>query len=222
MKKLKKILLFGAIVSFFLVPVLSYSEEVSDGAICDPLSNTVVGNEQNVTEEPEVATEGEEGVRSATAGSTYILVIPSGAFINSGGLSEGSTNFYGTNGYIRGNGSGFGCVSAPAFLPIGATVTSLYVSYIDDDASVDMTVGLRRVRHTTGAPANSTTLAVVESSLSSSNIRVSGTATIIDPVVSNSYSYYVSTCLANANLKLYSVRIYYTLQAEFKSVILKN
>jgi hypothetical protein len=114
-------------------------------------------------------------------------------------------------GYIRQDGTGSVCLQAPAYLPAGATVTSVYGYLYDNHSSGDASVNLYRVRNLTGAED---TMASVSTTgfANSTSIRYLGDITITQPAVSDLYSYYVFTCFPSdgaINLRLYAVRIFY-------------
>jgi hypothetical protein len=138
------------------------------------------------------------------AGYQSPLVIPAADFSSDGDDPDGFFfNFAG--GYINGDGSA--CLKAPAYLPKGATISSVYAS-LYDNASGDVTVNLRRVNRSTGATNK---MATVSTTSNSTNIQQRSDISINYPTVSYpTYAYYVTTCLSYANHRIYSVRIYYT------------
>lgn len=108
-----------------------------------------------------------------------------------------------------GTASGAGCLQAPAYLPHGATITSMYASLVDDDPSDNIFVTLRRTPNY--SLTGSQDMASVSTSGASSDIVTPVDSTVDHPVVDfPNYSYAIQVCLNSTNTKLYSVRIYYT------------
>jgi hypothetical protein len=143
-------------------------------------------------------------VEAIEAGYQSPLVI-SAADFSSDGFDPDGFYFSFAGGYINGDGSA--CLKAPAYLPQGATVTSVYAS-LYDNASDDVTVNLRRVNRSTGA---TDVMASVSTASNSTSIQQRGDTSISYPDISYpTYAYYVTTCLSYANHRVYAVRIYYT------------
>jgi hypothetical protein len=135
------------------------------------------------------------------------LVIPAAAF-SSDGWDPGSMFFDFGGGYVTGNSANDGCCKAPAYLPNGATITSMYVTLYDNDPSAMAWVDLWRVHNTTGV---TDWMATVESSGTSTNIQVLSDSSIDEPLVDYpNYSYYVTSCLDSSLTRIYSVRIYFS------------
>jgi hypothetical protein len=134
---------------------------------------------------------------------TSPLVIPAAAFTSDGGDPDGF--FFSFNdGYI--NGSGTACLKAPAYLPNGATITSVY-AFLYDNASGNVTVNLRRVNVDTGT---SNVMAEPGTVADSTAIQQRSDTTIAYPEISYpDYAYFVTTCLNYADHRLYSVHINY-------------
>jgi hypothetical protein len=154
------------------------------------------------------------GVVGQAFGGRPPLVIPAAAFTSHGDNVEDyffSSQVSGFFGYIRQDGTASVCLQAPAYLPVGATVTSVYGYLYDNHSSGDAWVDLYRVGNMTGAED---TMASVSTTgyANSSSIRYLGDTTITQPVVSDLYSYYVFTCFPSngaIDLRLYAVRIFY-------------
>ena len=163
--------------------------------------------------------EGEIGAAGGVVGQAFggrpPLVIPAAAFTSHGDNVEDyffSSQVSGFFGYIRQDGTGSVCLQAPAYLPAGATVTSVYGYLYDNHSSGDVWVDLYRVRNLTGAED---TMASVSTTgfANSTSIRYLGDTTITEPAVSDLYSYYVFTCFpsdGSIDLRLYAVRIFYS------------
>ena len=137
-------------------------------------------------------------------GGSAPLVIPAAAF-TSDGVDPDGFYFSFAGGYVNGDGSA--CLKAPAYLPQGAYVTSVYAS-LYDNASGNVTVNLRRVHRSTGA---TNVMASVSTSSNSTSIQQRSDTSISYPDISYpTYAYYVTTCLSYADHRVYAVRIYYT------------
>ena len=155
--------------------------------------------------------------QAPAAGGTHLigtcysspLVIPAAAF-SSDGYDPDSMFFDFYGGYVRGNSATDGCVKAPAYLPNGATITHLYATLYDKNASNPVWADLWRVNRLTGA---TDWMATVETTGASTSIQNLYTTSIDDPLVNYpDYAYYVTSCLLSSNLRLYSVRIYFQKQ----------
>jgi hypothetical protein len=144
---------------------------------------------------------------SRSFGSGSPEVIPAAAFSTNGNDAD-SHVFNAFFGSVSGTGSGGGCVQAPAYLPHGATVTSVWASVVDNDASHDIHITLhRRANRDLYDVAD---MAALQSSGQSTSLTTPSDSTISSPEVRHpDYSYYITTCLPTAQTSLYSVRIYY-------------
>ena len=208
-----------AITFLFLMAVILMSPSTTmaqDNRINDNLKRNL--HEENVVPPDTFTTDqpAEAGVapHAPSAGGTYLigtcysspLVIPAAAF-SSDGYDPDSMFFSFPLGYVRGNAAMDGCVKAPAYLPNGATVTSVYASVYDNDGTYNIYIKLRRVDNYTGATA---TMASLSSTGTSSAIRNIVDSSIDHPLIDYpQYSYYVTTCLPSYDIRLYSVRIYF-------------
>lgn len=135
------------------------------------------------------------------------LVIP-GADFASDGLNPDSYFFWFGGGRIEG-GESSTCLMAPAHLPGGVTVGSMFVSYIDNDPAQYLFVRLYRVNNYDGTVNQMADVTTTDAAASTS-LLTGGDSAIDFPLVSYpSYSYYVGTCLPSSSLQLYSVRLYY-------------
>ena len=139
------------------------------------------------------------------AGYGSPLVIPAADFSSDGGDPDGFS-FDSAGGYIAGSSS-LPCIKAPAYLPAGATVTSVWASVYDNATGI-VAVRLRRVNVTSG---DSDVMASLYTSADSTDNQLIkdleiGFATVLHP----DYAYYLTTCLTNVQHRLYSVQIYYT------------
>jgi hypothetical protein len=131
------------------------------------------------------------------------LVIPAAAFTSDGFNPDGFFFSFG-GGYI--NGHGTACLKAPVYLPKGAVVDRVYAS-IYDNASGNVSVNLRRVNRSTGA---TNVMASMSTTSDSTAIQNRPDLSINYPKIEYpTYAYYATTCLNDANHRLYSVRVYY-------------
>lgn len=145
---------------------------------------------------------GVEGVNAALQS----LVIPAADFRSDGVVPAGFM-FWFAGGYMYGEDAASTCVMAPAYLPQGVNVQQFFVSAVDNDATNDMTFYLWRVDNYAG---DTSVMATAATSGASTSIQSPGDTTITDPVVSYpTYSYYVTTCISDADFKFYSVRLWY-------------
>ena len=150
----------------------------------------------------------------ATSGNySSPLVIPAADFTSTG-TNPGSTFFFfgdeqnPNGGYVRGNASGDGCLKAPAYLPDAALVDSFYAYVYDDESTYTVSVGLNRVRLSTGIH---NLMANVATTGMTDTIQYLGDVTVNPNEVNNLYSYYVTTCLNGDKTRLYAARIFYHL-----------
>jgi hypothetical protein len=135
------------------------------------------------------------------------LVIPAADF-TADGANPDSLYFPFSGGYFQGDSENYGCMVAPAYLPDGATITDMFATVYDDDTTYNFSISLRRVDNFAGG---TDTMATASSSGDYAGLTTINDATIDDPlIVSPDYSYYVTTCALSGNMRLYSVRLYYT------------
>lgn len=155
----------------------------------------------------------EAGPQAMPAGGSFFngtcysspLVIPAAAF-SSDGDAEGTYYFWFSGGYVSGTGT-YGCIKAPAYLPNGATVTEVYASVYDNDGTDNLWIDLMRVNRLDGV---TDTMASPATSGSSTDIQQISDTSIVEPLIDYpNYAYYVTTCLPS-DMRLYSVRIYFT------------
>lgn len=148
-----------------------------------------------------------EGDQGKNFGGSTPLTIPAAAFATKGNNAE-SNNFVWWAGFIKGTAISGGCIQAPVYLPPFARVYQVWVSILDNDGSNNASVWLTRSSNLTADL--SMDMATISTSGSSPDIQSLSDQTINEPIVIYpQYSYFVSTCLASENLKLYSVRIWY-------------
>jgi hypothetical protein len=160
------------------------------------------------TDDPAGDTAGIEAASEVAAqGYSSPLVIPAADFSDDGWDPDSFFLSFG-GGYVTGTAAGYGCLKAPAYLPHGATVTSVYAYLYDNDGARSAYADLRRVRNMTGVQE---TMASVSTSgyANSTSIRYLGDTTISPNGVDNLYSYYVTTCVGSSGIRLYAVRIFY-------------
>ncbi len=144
------------------------------------------------------------------AGAPFLspLVIPAADFRNDGGSPNGYY-FPFTGGYIE---SQLGTVfmMAPAYLPQGATVTQMSVTFYDNPLVLVSRPWVALYRADNFSGVVDTMGSVTTTATSTSNQTISDT-TILFPIVAYpTYSYYVGTGLFNSAQRIYSVRLYYS------------
>ena len=148
-----------------------------------------------------------EGDQAKNFGGTTPLTIPAAAFATKGNNAE-SNNFVWWAGFIKGTAISGGCIQAPVYLPPFARIYQVWASIIDNDGSYNASIWLTRSSNLT--PGDSTDMSTISTSGSLASIQSLSDSSIDEPIVIlPDYSYFVSTCLASENLKLYSVRIWY-------------
>ena len=146
------------------------------------------------------------------------LVVPAAAFTSDGGDPDGF-GFSITGGYI--DGSGTACLKAPVYLPKGVTVYAVDAALYDNGPG-QILLELRRVDRFTGA---TNTMANLFTDSDSTSIQHPSDLSIQYPEIGDLYSthaYYLSTCLNDANHRLYAVRIHYYSYRHYLPVILSN
>jgi hypothetical protein len=142
----------------------------------------------------------------AVAASYIPFIIPVSDF-TADGLNPNSSFFSFAGGYQTGNNENYGCIMAPVYLPNHATIQQFFVTVMDNDATYNVTVDLRRIQVYSGT---TDILATIQTSGESTSLQSLGDTTIGNPIVIYpDYAYYVTTCLSSSNTKLYSVRIWY-------------
>jgi hypothetical protein len=138
------------------------------------------------------------------------LMIPAADFRDDGFVPD-SQRFYFHLGYQQGvTAPAYGCMMAPAYLPNEVHLTELFASVWDNDANPDEDVEIKlwRVNNFDGAVDE---MAQASTSGAQQGIVVINDITIDFPdTLYPDYSYYVTTCLTSPDLRLYSVRLYYT------------
>lgn len=135
-------------------------------------------------------------------------LIISAADFGADGANPGSFFFPFGGGYMQGDANNYGCLVAPAYLPNNATVQDMFATVYDNDTSYDISVSLRRVDNFNGGTV---TMATGSTAGDFAGIQVVSDGTIDEPVVVYpDYAYYVTTCVLSSNIRIYSVRIYYT------------
>ena len=119
------------------------------------------------------------------------LMVPAADF---NGDSQTSDYFFsfGTGRY----GAGDGCHMAPVYLPHGGsgttvTVDNFFIFAYDNDVSNITTNLWRKQSGSTNAP---TQMGTVTTAGASTSIQILGDTTIVDPVVTSDYFYYITWC----------------------------
>ncbi len=135
------------------------------------------------------------------------LVIPAAGFTDDGANPD-SLFFPFGSGYFQGDAENYGCLVAPVYLPNGATVTDIFATVYDNDATYNLSLDFRRVDNFAGG---TDTMAAMTTAGTFAGVQVVSESTITEPLVLYpDFSYYLTTCLLSGNIRLYSVRLYYT------------
>jgi hypothetical protein len=151
--------------------------------------------------------------QSINAGYEYI---PASAFKHDG-ISPGSGyRFFPTSGYIRNASASQMCLAAPVYAPNGATFTNVFIFFIDNSASSDFSIVLRR--HNLALPSQPAqtvvagTLTGIDDNLLRFGFFDPFQATLGTGTVSNDYGYTTTFCFApNTGLEqlMYGVIVTY-------------
>lgn len=159
---------------------------------------------------PLISVNGAPVLTADVKGAGLLIQVPAAAF-REDGINPGTATYMFSEGSWHGNDAyGYGCMVAPVHVPGNATIISMYGSLYDMDESYNATVALWR--KALYANFDATVLGSVSTNGISYSIQNPGDDTIIDGEVSNSgYTYFLTTCLQRTKHKLYSVRLYYTL-----------
>lgn len=157
-----------------------------------------------------------------TFGGGSPLVVPAAAFVPDGFIPDSHFFPFG-GGYFQGTSDNDGCMVAPVYLPDQAEIIEMYASLYDNDSDRGVNVTLRRVDNFSGG-TNSMGSATTSVANAFDGIQVINDITINVPIVTYpDYSYYLATCVGSANLRLYSVRLYYTVPSEvYLPIIIKS
>ncbi len=161
-------------------------------------------------ETPPVGEPGEGAIGPQSDGSG-IEVVPIAAFKHDGNNANDWFHDF-AGGYIRNKSSNAPCLMAPAYPPDSATLTAFSFSLVDDSASSNLGVVLRRVRLATGVVDE---IAGAQAALDSSTPVEVKDSTIESgkQVVSSAYAYYVILCFPSdtyMDIRLYGARLFYT------------
>lgn len=149
----------------------------------------------------------ERGFPDDDTASTRLFNVPAAAFTGDGYAAAGN-HFFSFAGYVRGAG-GTGCIVAPAHLPDEGNAFQFFASLYDNDASSNLSIYWWRVDNYTGI---SNLLATISTTGASTSIQSLYDLSIPDGMTDfqlPTYSYYVTTCLPTADLRVYSARIWY-------------
>ncbi len=163
-----------------------------------------------------------DGRNASPPGSSSPQLCVSAASFSVSGSGTSAAFYDYTIGAWKGIGSGdFGCIQTGIDLPQGSTIWFFAITYYDNDPTYDLIVALKKLR---GVDGVFTLLGLATSeSPHSDTVRVVSSDSI-DDVVQSSNSYELSTCLRSNLMRLYQVRVYYSLQNRtyFKEVYLVN
>ena len=157
-----------------------------------------------------VVTNSEGSDRGLQSDNSGIEVVPISAFRHDGNNANGWFHDF-VGGHIRNTSSELACFMAPTYPPEGATLTQFRFSLLDDSATNDLAVDLRRVRLATGSAdkvAGGAFILDGPTALElSDNTMEPGTA-----LVSHEYAYYVTLCFAadtSTDILFYGARLFY-------------
>jgi hypothetical protein len=156
---------------------------------------------------PSISARTLQGPSAPSAQIGVPLVIPGAAF-HSDGYDPDSMFFSFWGGFVQG-GNINTCVTAPAYLPDGVTVYDTYASVVDNDAANRIWVDLYRVNNYTGVVDVMAAMGTEGAYASPSIVTLNGWPVTYPVVGYPDYSYYVGACLESANIRLYSVRLWY-------------
>jgi hypothetical protein len=137
------------------------------------------------------------------------LVIPAADFRDDG-FDPSSQFFSFGGGYQQGTAAGYGCMMAPAYLPAGAQLDQLFSSVYDNSGSRDITVDLWRVNNFDGAVDLMAQASTAGMPAAEGIIVISDLSIDFPSILYPDYSYYVTTCAQAPEIRLYSVRLYYS------------
>ncbi len=163
----------------------------------------------------------EDGVVGQGFDGVSPLVIPAAAFSDDG-IDPDSFTFSFAGGYLSGKAAKHGCVEASVYLPHAATITDMFASVYDNDSAEDIQVNLYRLDNFSGT-TNVMAAVATTNPFASSTIQ-----SLHDDSISNSmilypqYSYYVTTCVDSANIRLYSVRFYFNYFTTYLPIVIKG
>ena len=100
---------------------------------------------------------------------------------------------------------------APAYPPVGATLTQFHTAIFDMHDTSNVTVNLRRVNQATGAADILSTITSDGTSTTPNNSELSSAS--FSSVVSDNYGYYITFCLdpeTELLIALFGARVSYT------------
>ena len=113
--------------------------------------------------------------------------------------------FWFSEGGISGSASTSPCIMAPVYMPIGVTATTFYATFVDNDASLNMSVTLRQLDHYSGTSTAISTLTSAGQSANPQNV-----SDAVSFTTSTSYTYYLTTCMpATSSTRIINARIWY-------------
>jgi hypothetical protein len=153
------------------------------------------------------------GPQSTTSGAEYI---PPSAIRHDGVSPASGYRFWLYEGYIRNNSTSLMCLSAPVYVPHGATITQFSMFFVDDHATSDMEARLFRRRHAFPPDTSSELMANMYFPGIDAPTHWIGWTTAIQPgteTVSYDYGYYVAFCFdpdTGLDQRVYGFRVDYT------------
>ena len=153
------------------------------------------------------------GPQSTTSGSEYI---PPSAIRHDGSSPASGYRFWLYEGYIRNNSNSLMCLSAPVYVPHGATITEFSMFFVDDHATSDAEARLFRRKHAVPVATSAELMADMFFPGIDAPTHWRGWTTAIQPgteTVNNEYGNYVAFCFdPNTGLdqRVYGFRVAYT------------
>jgi hypothetical protein len=143
------------------------------------------------------------------------LVVPAAGFASDG--SSPDTMFF---SFYGGNISGNSCWQAPVNLPPGANIKYIYASLYDNDITGNTWLDFYRVDNYSGV---SNLLAGIVTTTDYDGIQIlyAPISEIYNEVSYPQFSYYLGSCGDSALTRLYSVRVYFTMEFVLP-IVVKN
>lgn len=133
-------------------------------------------------------------------------IVPAAAF-SADGANPDSLFFPFGGGYFQGDAENYGCMVAPVQLPDGSTVDNLFGYLYDNSGTFNFSLDLRRRRN--DLTSGGQTMASVATSGSSASVAIVGDTSVANAVIDNDlYSYYLTTCVLDGNMRFHAAWIF--------------
>ncbi len=196
---------YQGVNSYYIQDNTIVDEDISASADIEP--SKIRGGAVNHTDAQLI--EGDKTFLSLSIGTTTRkLAVPSAAFVP----SRNTYSFSRNSSYLRNTVSSNQVFVAPVFLPDGAIVTKVKVTYYDNEASYDGHIDLVKVYMYGGGEI----LMASEGTSGTPGFSTVTDNTIISETVSNDgYNYYLSASMTyssnSLNMRLYGAEIEYTI-----------